>query len=78
MITVQYSCPECGLKDVPVQVPAREDPDENAVVPWMHEQVIPSVTADHDKRSPKCHPKELKDLKIPLPPGSEFVGQQIE
>jgi hypothetical protein len=78
MITLRYSCPECGLVDIAVQVPAREDPEPEAVLTWMQQVVLPTVADDHNKRSPNCHPKELKDLKIPFDKNSEFIGQQIE
>ena len=78
MITIRYSCPDCGLVDVSVQVPAREDPEPEGVIRWMEKVVLPTVGADHHTRSPKCNPKELKDLKIPIDKSSEFLGQQIE
>jgi hypothetical protein len=69
-ITVMYSCPECALTKVSCIVPAREEED---VLVWMDE-TIRLVAADHDRRSPRCHPKTLKDLYIPMPPGTDRIG----
>lgn len=68
-ITVLYSCPECGLDRVPVQVPAR---DEENVIVWM-EQTGEHLSLDHARRSPNCHPAQLKDIMIPIV-GAEKVG----
>jgi hypothetical protein len=68
-ITVMYSCDECALSKVSCLVPAREDED---VTVWM-EQTIRLISADHDQRSPGCHPKMLKDLYIPMT-GTDRIG----
>lgn len=75
MITCFYSCDACGIKSKSVQVPARSTED---VVYWMREIVARVLSDDHDAQSPHCRPKTLTEVKIPLPPESEFIGQQIE
>ncbi len=67
-ITVYYSCPQCGLRDVPVTVPARAV--DQGVLHWMH-ATMQSTCDDHRARSPACHPDRLYDLKIP------FDGQRV-
>lgn len=69
-ITVLYSCPECGLERVPVEVPAR---GEEGVITWMDNMVITHLGSDHARRSPDCHPERLRDIMIPLT-GTEKVG----
>lgn len=71
MIPVRYSCPECGVDDVTVQVGERGP--SLGVVLWM-ERVIVACSADHARRSPHCHPKSLKDVKIPFPKGDDGIG----
>jgi hypothetical protein len=61
-IHVRYSCPDCDLVGVVCHVPARGSED---VLAWM-EQTIIHLSADHARRSPGCHPAELKDLWIPV------------
>lgn len=58
-----YSCTACGLVRVPCEVPARR-PDEEDVRRWM-DQTIRLVAADHQRRSPGCHPETLAELLIP-------------
>ena len=60
-IVVQYSCDLCGLANVSVVVPAR---DEEPVTVWM-EATIRIVSGDHRKKKPRCHPKTLSKLMIP-------------
>lgn len=69
-ITVKYSCHDCGLVKAECVVPARQDED---VVVWM-EHTIRLAAQDHARRSPRCHPKQLHDLMIPMPPGTDRVG----
>lgn len=69
VITVLYSCHECGLERVPVGVPAR---DHEEVMDWMR-QTFRLVSADHRRRSPTCHPVTLSDLSIPIE-GTDRIG----
>lgn len=68
-IEVLYSCPDCGLVDVPVKVPARGVED---VGEWMEATVV-LVGNDHFCRSPSCEPEKLRDLKIPMA-GTDRIG----
>jgi hypothetical protein len=68
-IVVLYSCAECALTKVRCAVPAREEEDVRV---WM-DQTIRLVSADHHRRSPRCHPKTLSDLMIPMT-GTDRVG----
>lgn len=68
-ITVRYSCHECGIKDAAVEVPARELED---VLVWM-DATGRLLGADHARRSPRCRPDHLSDLKIPIE-GADRVG----
>jgi len=77
MITVLFSCSKCGLKDVPVQVPARESAQSD-VVHWVKIVVGTAIGEAHEKMSPHCHPEVLDNIKIPAQPEAEFLGQQIE
>jgi len=77
MITVLFSCRACGLKDASVQVPARETPDDD-VIHWMKEVVPYCIQDEHRRRSPHCTHNSASDVKIPMPPEAEFLGQQIE
>ena len=69
-IVVRYSCRLCGLLKVECLVPVR-DPAQD-VVRWM-EQTGALLSADQRQRSPRCHPKELQDIMIPLT-GRDRIG----
>jgi hypothetical protein len=68
-IKVLYSCHECGLNRVSVDVPAR---GEEHVVEWM-ESTGKHLSNDHANRSPECHPETLSDVMIPIT-GTDRVG----
>lgn len=68
-IRVLYSCPLCGLFKVSCDVPARGEED---VVAWMH-QTVAALSRDHHARSPRCQPRELKDVMIPMA-GRDRIG----
>jgi hypothetical protein len=76
MITIYFSCEGCGLVKHPLQVPAREDPETEAVIPWMN-QTAHCISDEHRRISPNCKALEMKNIMIPLE-GAEFVGQQVE
>lgn len=78
MITVYFTCHQCGLVKQPVQVPARENPDVEAVVHWVKNIVAGCISREHDRLSPNCKIKTISDVMIPNPPEAEFIGQQIE
>ena len=71
-LTIQcfYSCPECGLVKVAVEVQARGDED---VVEWLEGVAIVAMGADHRRRSPACRPGGLRDIMIPVT-GAEKIG----
>lgn len=73
-IRVRYSCPDCGLKKVVCEVPARGEEDVRI---WM-EATIASVGADHQRRSPRCHPTQLHDLMIPMTGADRIGGPNIQ
>lgn len=68
LITVLYTCAECGLTDRPVIVPER-DPAED-VVAYVKEKVAACVTEDHRRVSPRCRAQSLTNLKIPVDPNN--------
>lgn len=68
-ITCFYTCKQCGLNEIPVEVPAR---DEEDVVVWVKASAE-IMGADHEKRNPTCPSRKI-DLKIPVPPGAEKIG----
>ena len=75
MLTILYSCKSCGIVDRPVQVPARETED---VKLWVELVVTFAIWNDHNAASPGCDMHTMSDVKIPIPEGSEFIGQQVE
>ena len=62
-IGLTYTCNECGLKDVTVQIVARTTED---IVDWMQDVLIPKLAQDHWNRSPSCIATTLSQVKIPL------------
>ncbi len=62
LILIMFSCPLCGCRDVPVNVPERGDED---VVKWLRSSVDGYVKKAHVARSPTC-PARTVDLKIPM------------
>lgn len=72
-ITCKYSCPLCGIKDVHVEVPARGLEDVSV---WMRESCMVALSADHQRRSPDCHPQILTDIYIPMT-GTTKVGGPV-
>lgn len=75
MIGIVYSCDGCGLKDAVVELPYRES--EEDVVTWLQTKVGAAVGQDHARRSPKCR-SETCDLRIPMPPGTQWVGGPVQ
>lgn len=70
MLTVFYSCHDCKLVKVPVQVPERENED---IKTWM--DALLHLLAQHHRRvSPYCFPKHLHDLMIPVT-GADKIGR---
>lgn len=71
-IGVKYSCPDCGLVDVDVRVPARMHED---LLVWMDATTL-LLAQDHHHRSPDCRPLTLRNLKIPMT-GTDRVGGPV-
>lgn len=63
MITVLFSCSECGLVDRSVEVRFRYQNED--VIHWFEWAVTPALMTEHGLLSPLCYPKELKGVKIP-------------
>lgn len=72
MITVKYSCPLCGIVKRPVEVPARNGPEED-MVEWM-KVVGEYLSGDHALKSPDCQVGSLCDVMIPV--GANYVGEE--
>jgi len=68
-IQCKYSCFQCGIFREIVTVPAREDED---IKVWMDATAL-LVSADHDRRSPKCVITKLDELMIPIT-GADKIG----
>lgn len=63
MIQVLYTCGECSLTDVKLNVPAREKSEQ--IGPWIR-ATSGKIAVDHRLKSPQCKSPKIKDLKIPL------------
>lgn len=70
-ITCKYSCDECGLKRVEVQVPAR--PEAMEVTRWVKEVAAYVIYADHSCRSPECKSNMMSEMMIPMT-GAKVIG----
>lgn len=70
-ITIRYSCTECRIDQVALDVPARMSDDVD-VHDWLRETVR-RVAADHRRRSPACRSELISDLAIPTT-GTRRVG----
>lgn len=75
MITVLFSCEECGVRDQAVEVTARKSHED--ISKWMNTTMIETVAARHYLLSPHCKAKKITALKIPLNNTDDaFIGQQ--
>lgn len=82
MITAKYTCKQCGLTEVEIQVPARQSPNSD-VKDWVEGVVGQSVRRDHHRRSPDCTCGKV-DLWIPIPKDEDlkdgedyWIGKQL-
>jgi hypothetical protein len=73
-IRARYSCQGCGLADVGVDVPAREDED---VCVWMN-ATVQKLAADHRRRSPRCRANAFQEVKIPITGADRVGGPSIQ
>lgn len=62
-ITVVYTCGMCDIVDAPVEVESRDS--DGDLMDWMNAMAI-ALANDHHRRSPHCHPKKFKVVKIPV------------
>ena len=69
-IKIKYSCLECGLKNIELAVPARDDED---VVTWMQNSVGLNIKKDHAMRSPECPAESAQEVMIPMT-GTDKIG----
>lgn len=78
MITIKFTCDECGVKDEKVEVTAREESDN--VIEWVESVVISAITFRHAIISPNCKATELTNLKIPMDDKdpTTWVGKQTD
>lgn len=72
-ILCYYSCKDCGLQKVPIQIPVRGQED---VVKWMGSTVL-RMGLDHNRRSPRCHPSVLSDIMIPMIGADKIGGPSV-
>lgn len=77
MITVLFSCKECGLKDVPVEVRARESPEEDVIL-YVEKVIGKAVMEKHTRMSLLCDATTIQDLKVPIDPTDphDWIGKQ--
>jgi hypothetical protein len=66
-----YSCPLCGIVKAKVKVNARVEGQD--IMDWMTNVCVMALAADHEKRSPNCHPTHFGDIMIPIA-GSQIIG----
>jgi hypothetical protein len=66
----KYSCSLCGIYRQEVDVQSRQD---ELITDWMDNVMIPALVADHEVRSPNCHPTKLSEVMIPMM-GSNQIG----
>lgn len=70
-----YSCKLCGLNEVKVRVPAREETQDVQI--WMQEVLITSFANNHSLRSPSCLAQIITDIFIPIL-GAKYLGGPAE
>lgn len=70
---VKYSCDQCGLDEVTCDVPER--PADEDVVHWVSQTMGHCLAADHRARSPRCRATSLTKVMIPVPAGTQRVGE---
>jgi hypothetical protein len=69
-LRVTYSCPNCELQNVAIDVSARGDED----VDTFMKNTIMAVTKDHYRRNPGCRPATLPDIAIPHDDRMQRIG----
>ncbi len=74
-IICKYTCGVCGLYRISVNVQARMEED---IMDWMDKILTPTLVADHEFRSPDCHPSRFSEVMIPTPEGTSRIGGVVE
>lgn len=74
MLVVKYSCHVCGLANVEVEVPYRDQAAD--IVPWF-DGVILALGRDHFARNPSCVPERLHNIELPVPAGAGWLGGPV-
>jgi hypothetical protein len=70
-----YSCKLCGLLEVSVRVPAREENQD--IRAWMEQVLIVGIANNHSLRSPGCLAKVITEICIPIT-GVKYLGGPAE
>lgn len=73
MLTIKYTCDDCGLKDREVIVPEREHGQN--IVDYVQDFIGQCVKEDHSRVSPNCLATKITQLKIPIDPKT-IIGQK--
>lgn len=63
-VGVRFSCQGCGLKDVLVKVPAREDPDAEPIKEWI-DKLGYWMSKAHRRLSKNCTSLVMSNVVIP-------------
>ena len=74
VIKCLYSCDDCGIERAAFEVAERAEGED--IGAWM-EKVTAAVSADHQTRSGGCPSRKLRELMIPVPKGTERVGEVV-
>lgn len=73
-IQVFYTCVECALSKIAIDVPARRGED---VTEWMR-QTIDCIATDHHVRSPECQATTISEIAIPIGSTDFAVAQWLK
>jgi hypothetical protein len=76
MITVLFSCDECGARDIECLVKPR--PKFQDVKDYFDTVLIPTIGAKHFLVSPECESITIKELKVPIDDKDKdfWIGKQ--
>jgi hypothetical protein len=69
----KYSCSLCGIHRNEVEVKSRQNEE---VTDWMDKVLISTLIADHEARSPGCHPDAFAQVMIPVT-GTDRIGGSV-
>ena len=70
---IEYCCDECGIQDMRLLVPSRED---ESVDDWMG-LVSYHIRDNHVAMSPDCKTKKISRIKIPMTGTAKIGGPVI-